>query len=458
MILVSSGCGSASHTTPLSTQQVDVMVTNHGTSRDVPESLIGFSIELAQTCTLLRNDMLHPAAYEQLYKNLGSSILHIGGHSADRSLWEPGGIASCRTVGSVVTTSMLDALFAFARKIHWQVIWTLNLLANSPRVAAAEAGAVSAAGGASLAGFSIGNEPDLYVKWGFRPQGWGYADYHAEWQNYRNAVLETVPTARFDGPDTCCATPFFPSFALDAGQDGAISALSHHYYTRDAKAGGLTAAYILSSQVAQQFETEASQWVALAREAGLPMDITESNSISTGGVPGVSDTLAAALWASDYLLQAAALGVHQIDIADAPNASYDAIDDEGTPKPLYYALLLVHRVTQQARIIPIIMQTSLNLTAYATVDTSGQLSVIVVNKELVTKASLKIYPGQSEHTATLIRLEAPTIAATSGITLGDRAVSAQGTWTPASEVLPLQNTALALTVPASSVAVVTFSP
>jgi hypothetical protein len=457
VILVVSGCAPTSHTTPRATQKVDIIVTNHGTGTAVSDSLIGFSIELAQTCAILQDDDLNSVVYEQLYKNLGSSVLHIGGHSADRSFWEPNGITSCKTVGSVVTTTLLEEIFAFARKINWKVIWTLNLLDSSPSIAAAEAAAVVAAGGASLAGFTIGNEPDLYVKWGFRPQGWGYADYYTEWQNYRDAILRAVPSARFFGPDTCCATSFFPSFALDASRDRAMSALTQHYYTRDAKAGGTTAAFILSRKVAQQFETFVGQLAANASDAGLPLDITESNSISSGGVQGVSDTLAAALWASDYLLQAALLGVHQIDFSEAPKAFYNAIDDNGMPTPLYYALLLVHHMTEQARIMPIILQTPLNLSAYAIIDASGQVSVIVVNKEMETKTSLNIYYDQSENTAELIRLQGPNIAAKSDITLGGRAVSAMGTWTPDPEILPIKSKLLTLTVPAASVAVVTFS-
>jgi hypothetical protein len=43
----------------------------------------------------------------------------------------------------------------------------------------------------------------------------------------------------------------------------------------------------------------------IAQEAGLPLLMTETNTASCGGFPGVSDSFGAALWALDYGLQMA---------------------------------------------------------------------------------------------------------------------------------------------------------
>jgi hypothetical protein len=433
---------------------MNAQVTLQRPARAIPGNIVGFSIELTQLCTLLQEDATNTAPYEQLFKNLGSSTLRIGGYSADSSVWEPDGGMPCDMAQPVVTKTLIDRLFAFAQRIHWNVIWTLNLNANDPQTAADEAKAVAAVGGIALVGFSIGNEPELYVTKGLRLAQWGFANYQYEWEQYRDAILRMVPSANFIGPDVCCSTLFISHF-LKTDDGKAISALSSHYYISSSK---VSIGFILSKSSAKRFVSMASQWITLAHSVDRPLYITESNTLSLGGALGTSNTLGAAIWASDYLLQAAAIGIQQVDFHSGPQAFYDAISDAGVPTPLYYSLLLVHLVTRQAMMVPVSVQTTLNLTAYATIDASGLLSIILINKDLNTNALVDINPGRVEKVATLIRLEAASIAATSGITLGGRAVSAQGIWTPVSKVLPFQGTTLALYVAAGSVAVVTFHP
>src|ERR1700694_3531451 len=71
-----------------STNAANAQITLQGPSKTIPGNIIGFSIELPLVCTILQQDAVDPGPYEQLYKNLGSSVLHIGGHTADLSIWE----------------------------------------------------------------------------------------------------------------------------------------------------------------------------------------------------------------------------------------------------------------------------------------------------------------------------------------------------------------------------------
>ncbi len=93
--------------------------------------------------------------------------------------------------------------------------------------AAVEAAYVQRTMGRRLIAFQWGNEPDA---WGarYRPAGWQYQDFFAEWENFHVAVLALDPDARFAGPDDSNKVPWLVSFADQARGTfpGGIS--SHH--------------------------------------------------------------------------------------------------------------------------------------------------------------------------------------------------------------------------------------
>lgn len=425
-----------------------------GNTKSIPGGFLGFSIELDDLCNVIQLDAKHPGAYEQLYRNLGTSTLRIGGHTADLSQWAPDGEASCDPSGPIITPVIIDSFFAFVRRINWHVIWGLNLLTNNPDMAASEAAYVAASGGDSLIGFTIGNEPDLYTKRGYRPTDWTSADFYAEWSQERDAVMTMVPSAKIIGPEACCGTDFLPSFAQAEKTDAALIALSHHFYIPHTTSP--TIDLLLDPAVMRQFAASAANWVSLAKAEHVPFHITESNTFSDGGTPGVSNTLAAALWLSDYLFESVSLGIGQVDLHGALNASYNSINDKGAPTVLYYALLLFHTMTRQARLLQSSLLTGLNLSAYATTDSSGALKVILLNKEKATSASVIIDTKQSYQSASSFELSGPSLSATANVTLGAKKVSAQGTWTPSTTPLTMQGTTATIIVPAGSGLCITF--
>jgi hypothetical protein len=445
---------SRSPTATLPVQGNNVLTLIPGSTQAIPSNFLGFSIELDQLCNILQLDAKNPAAYEQLYRNLGSSTLRIGGHTSDLSFWEPDGTAACEPDGPIVTEDLIDTFFAFAKRINWHVIWGLNLLGEEPYVAANEAAYVAAVSGDSLIGFTIGNEPDLYTKRGYRPSVWSAADFYTEWSQERDIVMTLVPSAKIIGPEACCGTGFLPSFAQAEKNDDALIALSHHFYIPHATTPSLD--LLLDPAVIKQFAASAASWVSLAKANHIPFAITESNTFSDGGTPGVSNTLAAALWLNTYLLEAVSLGVSQIDLHGAENASYNAIDDKGKPTPLYYGLLLFHTMTRQARLLQSSLLTSMNLSAFATTDTSGVLRVVLINKEKATNASVIINIGQSYKTAASFQLSGPGLSATTNVTLGAKKVSSQGTWTPITTPLPSHGSTVTILVPAGSALCITF--
>lgn len=86
--------------------------------------------------------------------------------------------------------------------------------------------------------------------------------------------------------------------------------------------------------------------VRLAHRAGLPFRLTELNSVTCGGVEGVSDTFATALWAPDTLFELLRAGVDGVNVHVRPytiNAAFAVTPRGLRARPLLYGLILFAR-------------------------------------------------------------------------------------------------------------------
>jgi hypothetical protein len=126
-------------------------------------------------------------------------------------------------------------------------------------------------------------------------------------------------------------------------------AMTVHAYPTVAcgSAGAPTTAARLLSVHASVGLVEKYDWLlAAARAAHRPAVISESNSASCGGKPGVSDTPVAGVWAARYVVAALLAGFAQVRFHTA-GTSYDslAFEPNGTIaiRPLGHALLFLHR-------------------------------------------------------------------------------------------------------------------
>jgi hypothetical protein len=423
----------------------------------------GLSFELSQVCRVISLDQKNPKYYEQLYLNLGNGILHIGGHSADFGVWRPNGNMSCNASSTIVTQGMIRSLFAFVARIQWKVVWGLNLITYDPQSAAQEAAYIASVAGPSLLAFNFGNEPDLYAKHGWRPANWGYANYLSEWNAYYSDVRHLVPNAQFIGSDACCESAFFYKFLQD--ESGKIIAAGHHYYAgmvstnKDYPSPNIP--FLLSPYVLQQQTAFLAQWLGATRETNVSLDITETNTFAGGGLSGVSNTYASALWATDYLCDAAFLGVRRAEWQNAGRAAYNVIDDNGNPTPIYYGIFFFHMLVRSpgAAITSAGLQTTLNMTAYKVTDANATVHLVLINKDLTKNASVTIQLNMFATKAQLLRLLAPSPDATNNVSIGGKMLSAQETWSlPTNlESVDVKNNIAQVTVPSGSAVEVTFT-
>ena len=174
---------------------------------------------------------------------------------------------------------------------------------------------------------------------------------------------------------------------------------------------------------------------------GIPFRIDEANSVSCGGVPGISDTFASALWATAYITQAMAAGAAGINLQGNPTncvgytplcAPDPAALASGSlrAQPDWYALLLTSSLIGDSPLPSTIAEGSPNLVAASFAGPDHLLKVVLVDDEPpgASPLALRLDVGAGLGAGRVLRLTAPAQNATGGVLLGGRAVAANGSW------------------------------
>ncbi len=190
------------------------------------------------------------------------------------------------------------------------------------------------------------------------------------------------------------------------------------------------------------------------------------NSVSGGGKTGVSDTFASALWVLDTLFNMASVGVNGVNIHTLPNAGYQLFNFSQTGSswqalvhPEYYGMLMFAQAFPAgAHLLPVSVAGG-PVKVWATAAPDGKTRVVLINKETTTPVTVQVNLANSSGPATLERLTAPSVTATSGVTLGGQGFgnsTKTGTLGPqqTASVQPLLGS-YAVTLPAGSAALLT---
>jgi hypothetical protein len=426
----------------------------------VAKSFLGLGYEIS---SVARPGLLSPAnhPYVQLIRTLGShGVIRVGGNTADYATYGPQAATVSSPYKTVVNDAVLGQLGGFLDATGWQLIWALNLGSGSVEDAIAEAGAVLHFAGQRLLAFEIGNEPDIFPGEKHRPRGYGYDDWLAEYRRYKTALRAQFPRIPLAGPDAADKTEWVTRFAADEGKDCVL--LTHHYY-REGQNPGSTIQKLLG--VDPKLQPQLDHLRAASQSSGVPYRICEVNSFSGGGRPGVSNTLAAALWALDYLFTLACKGCSGVNMETGVNqhnfiSSYSPIGDDEQghyeAKPEYYGLL-AFTLCGQGDLLDVAVEVApLSVPlfkAYATKRGDNTVAICLINKG-TTDVDLQAKLAM-DGKASIVRLAGPALDATTGITLGGAQVTSMGIWAPAHrEAVSLRQGQMKIHVPAASAAIV----
>jgi hypothetical protein len=462
---------------------VRVAVSTRALAGASPREFLGLSFE-ARDLPLLARYATHGDLLA-LLRALGPGVLRIGGVSADEEVaWAPTLAPAARPPWAHVALDpqYLASLAALARSSGWRVLLTVNLGHYDPAAAAREAAAAHAALGGALAGIEIGNEPDHFVLKRLRPPGWGIADYLRETAAYRAAIAAAAPGVPIAGPDPATGREGLGWLRAAAGGPTSARArpalLTDHFYPLSSCGYRPRAGELLSASIRAQGAAQLRRALAIARAARRPLRLDEVGSVSCEGFPGVSDSFAAALWALEYTARALAAGAAGINFHDLPakRGSYSPLLAPtaralGTgalrAQPAYYALLAARalpRGTPLAFHVRGAAPGELGASAFRGPD--GRLRLVLVDydppraRPLAIRLVLPRAPGGRRYArGAILRLTAPSPAATAGVRLAGRAVAADGSWSapPALPSVYAHAGALALQLDPASAAVVTLS-
>ncbi len=427
----------------------------------IPRDFLGLSFETG-SLTSATGFPAENTQFQQMVAQLGLGWLRFGGNSVDQTGWARGQ----RTSASPSTTLMasdVDRVIGFARATGWRVLWGLNLKSSTAGTAADEADYVQQNGSDVLAGFEIGNEPDLY-------SGNTLVNFENNWKSFADAIQAMSPRAVLTGPADAGNISTWTGPFVNT-ESSRLALVTQHFYPLGppptvpaSQPNSASIPNLLSANTRGTADSAAQSLQTIVTKPAMPWRMAETNSCYDGGYDGVSNVFAAALWGVDYMLTLAGHASAGLNFHGGGTGLYTPIATSTTggtatiaARPLYYAMLMFGTALG-ARVVPVTVNSSrVNATAYGLLDAAGGLRVFVINKDMQFDAAVQITPGSAYTQATAIRLAAPSLTEKTAITLAGASVAADGSWTPqAGETVQGSGGTFNLTVPAGTAAVVGF--
>jgi hypothetical protein len=460
----------------VATPRVDATVAlGTGSRVTVPGSFLGVSTEYWTIPVWARQMGLLRRVLAMLSQD-GPIRLRIGGDSADRALWAP--TKELPEWVFELTPSWLRQTSQIVNQTHVKLILDLNLVTSTPALGARWAKtAVARLPRGSIAAFEVGNEPDIYSRsaWQRITSGSGVpplpsritaTSYAHSFTSYANALAKVAPGMPLLAP--ALAEPQknygWVTKLLQAPHPG-LAAITAHRYPYDTCAKRRSPTFPTIARVLSENATVGMGRTALTIEhisdrAGLPLWLTEINSVTCGGTKGVSDAFATALWAPDALFELVCAGVESASIhvrADAINMAFSLTRTGLVAHPLFYGMVVFAKMLGPgAQLIPLHLAApaALHLKAWAVRLSDGVMHVLLLDKGGRSVRVRLALPFTG--TATVQWLTAPEVTSTGQVTLGNQHLTRAATWagTPRAETVAPTRTGYLIGVPRYSAALI----
>ena len=453
------------------------LVVKPETGATINERFLGISFEK----NLLAQPPLTKGNLAQYLKTLGPGVLRFGGNQVDKTFWTSKGEKPPAWALTTVTPADIERLATLVKASGWQVLYGLNLKHKDAARAADEVATVRRILGDALIAVEVGNEPNYYSK---EIPGYSPAQYHADYELYREALAKAAPGLGLTGPgggSAPSAIDFLTDFAKrqQSNPKHNLEALTTHFYPHCAKNPPIpTMADLLSKEFHDRVKTRIQILVDSARPLGVKTRLTEANSLTCGGVDGVSDRYGSALFIVDQAMLVASSGVTAENFhsniavcggpkppgsAYTPFCAADAADQAAGKlmvQPEYYALLMVREVGTGGTFSPVENSDPDTLRAYA-IRKDGHLKLVLVNMtDPATSGDrqVSLNLGGKFRKADFIRMTGPALDAKTGMTLAGKTVGADGTF-PAISPTPLKVSGanLKVTLPPGSATLVSLT-
>lgn len=230
-----------------------------------------------------------------------------------------------------------------------------------------------------------------------------------------------------------------------------VSMITQHLYPIGYATGG-TIQDLLSSKTDSSEVKAITQTVSSAAAHHLPLRLDETNSAVHGGIPGISNVYASALWAIDYMLLMAEHGVAGVNfhgklaVCESPSApslhhyyytplcASSTADEQQhifTPQPIYYGMLFVNLVGT-GNFLPVTVSTTNNIVSYALRGNNGKNRVVLIEKDDPSNGPVNVTlkVGTSSGIAQVLNLTGPSLTSGQGVKIQGAIVDRTGHFTP----------------------------
>jgi hypothetical protein len=439
----------------------------------VPRNFLGLSFEVGSLPQIAsysgEGDLV------SMLRSLGVGVLRFGGVTADEQIaWTDAATPRPSWASGVVEAANLSQLGSLAAESGWHVLLTLGLGHFEPQAAAREAAVAKAALGESLEAIELGNEPDSYARHGLRPEPWTPVQYQEQINLYRVAIEALAPGIPLAGPDTSGSSAYETWGLSEAIYQRPALLTGHHYPLGCAERPPPTIARLLSPQIRQLEEASLRRYMFIAQETEVPFRMDETNTVSCGGVAGISNTFASALWAVNYLTKAMSMGVSGINLEGNP-ANCEGYTPVCAPsaedlaagglraQPEWYALLLAKALIGERPLRTTVKPADRpNVEATTFLATDGTLQFVLVDDDPpgARRVAMHLHVGSGFHGASTMSLTAPSPTALSGVRLGGQEVQPDGSWSEPATLprAPNKHGVITVKLAPSSAALVTVAP
>jgi hypothetical protein len=465
--------------------RTDATVRAQASGRTVPPGFLGLSLEYTALEPYAgRTPSALDPVFVQLVRNIAGAQprLRIGGDSTDWTWWPVAGSPRPPGVTYTLTPQWLAVLRRLTDTLDARLTLGINLEADRPALAAAEASALLAAlRPGSVQALELGNEPELYgaFPW-YRTAGgqpvtgrsnrYNFAAFQRDFDRFA-AVLPAVPLA---GP-AAGGQGWLPHLDAFMASEPRVRVLTLHRYPLQlcfAGRGSLfypTIPHLLASAASSGLAQAFAPYAALAHRHGVLLRLDELNTVTCGGDPPVSQSFASALWALRTLFAMVHAGIDGVNIHTFPGAGYELFrlthaggHWSAAVSPEYYGLLMFAQATPRgARLIPVSgASTRGPLAVWSTRAPDGRVRVVAINTDLARSGTVTLRIPGATGSASLERLEAPSASARTGVTLGGWSFGrSTSTGLPGYRTVPVHGSrgAFVVTLPRSSAALLTVS-
>jgi len=438
--------------------QDTIMLNPSSPGLAIPPAFTGIAYETGA----VHYDSIRPGNHTLInfFKTIGVKNFRIGGNSVESYIYINGNTHNTHPYDTI-TQNEIDSLFLFADAVGCKVIFDLDFGGHfDPSLAAQEATYIMQRYTSQLLSFEIGNEPNLYYE-GLRSSAYNYDSFLLQYRQYVDTIRKYNPAAPVLGPSAAQfgAAEYTNPFAHD--MKDTICMLTQHYYVMAANPGNIGSEIVklLKQSTLQTITSLCDTLVMRADSDNIPFRMDENNAIWTpGGQWGVSNSLAAALWALDYMYSLAQVGVSGVNFHSPHDMAATIISHNSgnyRANALYYGIL-AFQYGSKGNFIPLQKKgNAQNMNSYAVLDSMQNIYLTIINKDTLNAVPVLIDAGLTYNSAGMVSLSAPAVSDTFGITLAGVQVQANGTWTPASwQTVNYTGNYFTVTVPAATAEII----